>query len=542
MTDTDAASDDPSSDLGITPQDVSGEIQHFVRRQERRRRLVPRAALVGLCAGLLAIAFRLAIEHAEEFRSALYAVSRRFAPWGYALPPLFCALAAGLSLVLVRRLAPEAAGSGIPHLKAVLHRLRGLRSARLVPVKFASGLLAIGSGLALGREGPTVQMGGASGHLIAGWLGVTPRERQVLIAAGAGAGLAAAFNAPLAGVIFVLEELQGDFAPGVLTSSFVASLTADLVSRLALGQLPVFHLPAAPVPPLASLPAFLALGALAGLVGVLFNRSLLASLRQFEKTASWPFGLPAAIVGLLVGVVGWWLPGALGGGGPLVQETFSGQVAMAPLLALLALRFVMTILSYGSGVAGGIFAPLLVIGAQLGQGVGLAAGKWGSSISSAPGSTGAFPVVGMAALFAAIVRAPLTGIVLILEMTANYSLMLPLLAATFIAYGLADILGDRPIYQALLERDTLRSQDAPELAGTLLVERAVQAGAPFDGRRVADLKLPAGCLLITVEREGQSLVPDRDTILRAGDRITAVVAPHAAKAHHLLIEGTSIHS
>lgn len=187
MSDDVPAPEEPAPDLGITPQDVSGEIRDFVSRQERRRRLVPRAALVGLCAGLLAIAFRLSIEGAEHLRTALYSAARPLGAWGFALPPLACALAAGLSLHLVRRFAPEAAGSGIPHLKAVLHRLRGLRSARLVPVKFASGLLAIGGGLALGREGPTVQMGGGAGHLIGGWLGVTPRERQALIAAGAGA-------------------------------------------------------------------------------------------------------------------------------------------------------------------------------------------------------------------------------------------------------------------------------------------------------------------------------------------------------------------
>ncbi len=461
--------------------------------------------------------------------------------WGYALPPLALAGAAGLSLFLVQRFAPEAAGSGIPHLKAVLHRLRGLRSKRVVPVKFASGLLSIGAGLALGREGPTVQMGGASGHLLGGWLGVTARERQVLIAAGAGAGLAAAFNAPLAGVIFVLEELQGDFAPGVLTSSFVASLTADLVSRLALGQLPVFHLASAPLPPLGSLPAFLLLGALAGLLGVVFNRSLLAGLRGFSLLSRWPIGLPAAIVGLLIGIAGWFLPGALGGGTPLLAETFAGHLTLAPLLGLLALRFAMTILSYGTGVAGGIFAPLLVLGALLGQAVGLGTGRLAGGFSPAPGSASAFPVVGMAALFAAIVRAPLTAIVLILEMTAGYSLMLPLLAATFIAYGLADLLGDRPIYQALLERDTLRGQDAPELAGTLLIERTIQTGAPFDGIKVADLNLPPGCLVITVERHGKSVVPDRDTLLEAGDRLTAVVAPRAADGLRLITEGTSPH-
>ncbi|HEY0782731.1 MAG TPA: chloride channel protein, partial [Thermoanaerobaculia bacterium] len=287
---------------GVTPAAVVREIRDFERRHERRRRLAPRAALVGLCAGLTAAAFRLALEAAERGRTALFARLHELPPAaGFALGVLFCALPAGASLFLVRRFAPETAGSGIPHLKAVLQRLRGMKWRRVVLVKFASGTLAIGGGLTLGREGPTVQMGGALGQMVNGLLRGTARERQTLIAAGAGAGLAAAFNAPLAGVIFVLEELRRDFAPGALTAGFIASVCADIVSRLLLGQSPVFRVASPPVPPLGSLPFFLVLGLATGLLGVLFNRSLLASLRLFARTARWPAGTAAALVGLLVG-------------------------------------------------------------------------------------------------------------------------------------------------------------------------------------------------------------------------------------------------
>src|SRR5262249_54739057 len=160
-------------------------------------------------------------------------------PLGLGLVLALCGLAAGVALWLVRRFAPETAGSGIPHIKAVLHRQRGMKWKRVLLVKYASGTLGLSAGLALGREGPTVQMGGAVGQMVSRWFHARPRERHTLVAAGAGAGLAAAFNAPLAGVIFVLEELRRDFAPGALTAAFIASVSADVIARFLLGQEPV---------------------------------------------------------------------------------------------------------------------------------------------------------------------------------------------------------------------------------------------------------------------------------------------------------------
>jgi CIC family chloride channel protein len=524
----------------VTSDAIGREIRDFTRRQERRRRLAPRAALVGILAGLLAAAFRLTLEACDRGRNALFAFAHTLpGPWGLCLALGVCALGAGAALWLVRRFAPETAGSGIPHLKAVLHRLRGMSWRRVLLVKFASGTLGIGAGLALGREGPTVQMGGAAGDMVSRWLRSGARERHSLIAAGAGAGLAAAFNAPLAGVMFVLEELRRDFAPGALTAGFVASLTADVVARLLLGQSPVFRVANPPVPPLSSLPLFLVLGLLAGLLGVVFNRALLGSLRLFERTVRWPLGLPAALVGLAIGAVGWFAPEALGGGGGLVEITLSGRLALGMIALLLLLRFAMTMLSYGSGTAGGIFAPLLVIGAQAGLLIGLLGRPLFPAAASYPV---AFAVVGMAALFTAIVRAPLTGIVLILEMTESYSLMLPLLVACFAAYALADLLHEEPIYEALLERDLLRGRRPAEPEEAILLDLRVEEGAPFAGRRVADLGLPPGCLLVTVQHGLHSEIPTRHTVLHAGDQISVVIAPSAADAVDLLRRGVAAHS
>jgi chloride channel protein, CIC family len=519
----------------ITPADVTREIRDVARRRERRRRLAPRAALVGALAGLAAAVFRITLETCDRWRDALLGLAHTWpAPWGLALVMATCGLASGAALWLVKRFAPETAGSGIPHLKAVLHRLRGISWKRVLLVKFASGTLGIGAGLALGREGPTVQMGGALADMVSRWLHSGRRERHSLIAAGAGAGLAAAFNAPLAGVIFVLEELRRDFAPGAFTGGFVACVTADVVARLLLGQSAIFHVARPPVPPLSSLPLFLVIGLVAGFLGVVFNRALLGSLRLFDRASRWPVGAPGVLVGVAIALIGWFAPQALGGGGGLVEATLAGRVAMGALAGFLLLRFGMTMVSYGCGTAGGIFAPLLVIGAQEGLLVGLLGRPLFPAANAYPA---AFAVVGMAALFASIVRAPLTGIVLILEMTETYSLMLPLLLACFAAYAVADLMHDEPIYEALLERDLMRGQQGPEVGETVLLELHVEEGAPFAGKRVSDLGLPQGCLLVTIQHGVHSQVPSRDTVLHAGDHITAVVAPGAASAVDLLRSG-----
>ena len=244
--------------------------------------------------------------------------------FGWLFPVGFGAVGAFLGVFLVRRFAPEASGSGIPHLEAVLHRYRELHWKRVMSVKFVGGALAIGGGLALGREGPTVQMGGTIGAAVSEWLNVSTRDRLVLIAAGAGAGLAAAFNAPLAGLMFVLEEVQKDFRQAVFGSAFLAAAVADIVARFASGQLPVFRIPSYPVPDLTALPAFALLGVAAGLLGVVYNRSLIGTLNLFAKVPPKFALLAAAVVGAVVGLVAWFSPGAVGGGHHWPKRSWRG--------------------------------------------------------------------------------------------------------------------------------------------------------------------------------------------------------------------------
>ena len=374
-------------DLGgnsAVPRMVQREVRDFLRAHEQRRRQLPRSLLVGLFAGLVAVAFRGALAEADRIRDWLLVYVHAHPFWAFPLPLVLAAVGAGAAVYLVRRFAPEAAGSGIPHVKAVLHGLKAMVWQRVLAVKFLGGVAGIGVGLALGREGPTIQMGAAVGQMVSGWFSCTPRERRTLIAAGAGAGLAAAFNAPLAGLVFVLEEVQRDFSPGVFTATLIASVVADITTRLLLGQLPVFFVQTPSIPPLSLLPFALLLGVIAALLGVAFNRGLLASLGLFERLARWPAWTGGALVGLGVGAVAMFAPLAVGGGHHLVERMLTGELPLAALAGFFVLRFLLTMLSYGCGAPGGIFAPLLVLGAEIGLGVGGVAERFVPEVATVP--------------------------------------------------------------------------------------------------------------------------------------------------------------
>ncbi|MDB6078688.1 MAG: Chloride channel core [Akkermansiaceae bacterium] len=415
----------------------------------RRRHILPKALVVGIVAGLIASAFRLILNWSEDQR--MERMSHFHGIPALLLWMLLGALGGGLGLWMVRRLAPEAAGSGIPHLQMVVQGQKTLNWRRLLPVKFVAGVLGIGSGMTLGREGPTIQMGGASGLMVANWFRVKPGggERKALISAGAGAGLAAAFNSPLAGLIFVLEELQGNFTPVVFVAAFLASVSADVVSRLLVGEKPVFDLEAVSSGSGAyELPFALLLGLFAGGLGILFNRSLLGSLDGFDRftKSKW---LGGALAGMVAGIAGWYMPHLSGSGGALADQAIAGHIAIAVLPALLIARFFLTMVCYGCGTAGGIFAPMLVIGALGGLLFGHGANHFFPGWIPHPET---FAVLGMGALFTAVVRAPLTGIVLMVEMTGKYHFMLPLLVCCLAAYGVVEMTGCPPIYDALRRR------------------------------------------------------------------------------------------
>jgi CIC family chloride channel protein len=511
---------------------VESEVQEYLFIRQQRRRIFPLAALVGLCAGIAAILFRGALSGMDMLRNSLITWAHQFPAWGWIFPILFSIIGTLISFTLMQRYAPETKGSGIPYLKSVLLRFQEIEWRRVLPVKFLSGIASIGGGLALGREGPTVQMGGAIGAAISEWLKVSTREKLTLIAAGAGAGLAAAFNAPLSGLVFVLEEVQRDFQPIVFGAAFLAAAVADVVARLGADPFPVFSVAKYSTPPLQSLPAFAVLGIIAGLFGVLFNRSLVFSLEFFNRMKNRTWAL--IVMGAIIGLISWFNPMAIGNGHALAELTLKGDIALLAIPAWFAIRFVLTNLSYGTGVPGGIFAPLLVLGAL----IGLAVGKITQIIMpSAVPFPAVFAVVGMAAYFTAIVRAPLTGVVLIIEMTGNYEQMLPLLISCFFAYAVTEYMKDLPIYEVLLERDLLHSKNHKSNGQPIVMDFLVQEGSPFAGKVVKSLGLPPGCILVRCSDGKREWIPKAGTRLEANTKITAIIEPEASEGISILRNG-----
>jgi CIC family chloride channel protein len=394
----------------------------------------------------LVVAFRLAIRRADLLRDILIAHAHGWAVPGFLLIIGAIGGAAALAAWMVQRFSPYAAGSGIPHVEAVAKRELPPAPLSLLPVKFVGGVLAIGGGLVLGREGPSVQMGADIGAFVGAKLRLSEADCVALLAACGGAGIATAFNAPIAGAVFVLEELIRRFDTRIAIAALGSSCCAIAVARLFLGRAPDFKvLPLAYADPGSGLP-FLALGVLAGLFGMAYSGALLGSLRIAARLP-WSVELRAAVIGVLVGVIAWFTPGLVGGGDVLTQRMLSGSAgALLPFVSVLALRFALGPISYAAGTPGGIFAPMLVVGAQIGLLFAALSGTLFPHIALSPT---ACAIVAMAAFFTSVVRAPVTGIILVTELTGSFTQLMPMLWACFAAMVVPTLFRVRPIYESL---------------------------------------------------------------------------------------------
>src|SRR6516225_7382133 len=407
------------------------------------------ALVAGALAGLVGAVFRLSLDHADHLRDAVIRWAHGYEVVGFLLVIAACASATGLAAWLVRLYAPHASGSGIPHVEAVVRGELPQAPFRLVPVKFFGGLLAIGAGLALGREGPSVQMGASLAHLVGKVFHRSWPDCRVLVAAGAGAGLGTAFNAPIAGAVFVLEELVQRFEHRISIAALVASASALGVARVLLGDAPDFHVNLLGYADAGTRPLYFVFGAFAGLLAVAYNRVLLATLATARRLSPAPVELRAGVVGAAVGILGWFAPDLIGGGDAITQSVLAGSASLAALPAFFLIRFALGAVSYAAGTPGGLFAPMLVLGAQFGF---LSGGVCRTLLPYLDVQPEGFAIVGMAAFFAGVVRAPITGIVLATEMTGNVSMLLPMLCACAVAMLVPTLLRDPPIYESLRER------------------------------------------------------------------------------------------
>ena len=407
--------------------------------------LVAGAALVGALTGLLGVAFLRLLTLGTNLRLGLTArLAAEHPVSGWAILSLAVAASAAVAAWLVRRFAPNAGGSGIPYVERILRGHGIPHHAGVLPVKFFGGLLALSSGLFLGREGPLVQMGAVIGEKVGRQIPGVSAAWKSLMTAGAGAGLATAFNAPVGGTIFILEEVLRRVTPLSFILGATAATASAVIQRAVFHSGQDFHVVPIEDPPAASVLIFLAFGIFTGFVGVAYNRTLLFLRAVNAEISLLPAPLRAAAIGFLVGTVAWLRPEWVGGGDAITQSLLAGGSTL--IAGLIAIRFLLGPLSYAAGTPGGLFAPIITLGALFGIGIG----HWQSALwPTAQVSPTALAVAGMAGLFTATIRAPITGIVICLEMTGCYSLLFPLLATSLGAYLIPTLLKDTPIYDAL---------------------------------------------------------------------------------------------
>lgn len=408
------------------------------------------AVVAGAVIGFVGGAFRWCLEQADALRIDFTDWAHRLPGPGWLVVVAAAALGATLAALIVRWV-PLAAGSGIQHVEAVHLGDATPPPWPVLPAKFVGGVLAIGSGLVLGREGPTVHMGAAVGAEAARRVRLPDAEVRMLQAALGGAGLAVAFNAPIAGALFTLEEVTKSFRPLTVLATISATATAVGCARLVTGDHPDFIVGSLSSPSLAWLPLFIVFGLLTGCLGVFYNRLVLGVLDRVKALPRVPVIAKATVIGALIGLVTFLEPLATGGGDPLTQLLLGGHgLTLIAIAGLLALRLVAGPLSYAAAVPGGLFAPLLAVGTLWGVlFVGGFDAVWPGDHTSL-----AIPmaIVGMTAFFGATVRAPVTAIALVIEMTATTSVAVPMLAATAAAVLVAELWRAPPIYDSLRER------------------------------------------------------------------------------------------
>jgi len=411
-------------------------------RHHEDRILLLLTVIIGAIVGVVVVAF---IYVTENLGARMYPPGG--SPWRRLALPVIGALSTG---VLLSRYFPNARGSGIPQTKTALFLRDGFISFRTVLGKFSLSSVSLATGIALGREGPSVQVGSGIASTLGRSLGLSPSRVKALVPIGAAAALAAAFNTPIAAVLFTLEEVVGDLNAAVLGSIVLSSATSWIVLHLLLGDEPLFHVPAYQLVHPAEFLIYAVLGVVGGLVSVAFVKLLLWQRKYFlamPKTTEW---FQPAAGGLLVGIFGWFVPGVMGVGYGYVGLALNGKLALGAMALLAVLKVMATASCYASGNAGGIFGPALFMGAMTGGALGGAAHYL---LPDYTGGVGAYALVGMGAAFAGIVRVPLTSVIMIFEITRDYSIIVPLMIANLLSYFISSRLQEEPIYEALQHQD-----------------------------------------------------------------------------------------
>ncbi len=427
-----------------------------------RSKIILQAVMVGLISGLLVVFFKVSINKLFEFIQNF--ISQFDLSHKLLIFPLITTLGGLISGVLVFKFAPETKGSGIPFVKMVMARMGNITRVRTIVVKFLAGVAGIGTGLSLGREGPSVQLGAGAGALVGKIFKMKGTDQGKLIAAGAGSAIGATFNAPIAGTIFVLEELVNKFSASLLFPVLVATVTASSVARHFLGNNPSFTIPYITHDlSFEGISVCIILGIVAGFLGVAFAKIIYKNNEFFEKMDKIPNWLKPAIAGFGIGVIGIFIPYVLGSGNLSVDLLLQHKLALSVVVLVFAVKFFVTPFCFGSGAAGGIFLPMLMLGSFLGYIVASIFNMFGFHVDVV-----VMAMIGMGAFLASVARTPITAVVMVFEMTAGYTHILPIMLSAAIADLIAEKLNHRPIYASLIVNQ-VKSPEA-KLLSSLLVK------------------------------------------------------------------------
>ena len=425
-----------------------------LRQREDQLTLVL-SLVIGALVGLVVVAFILLTG-----RLAARMYPSGGSGWRRILVPTLGSLSTGY---LLYRYFPFARGSGIPQTKFALFINDGRILFRTVLGKFFCCSASLASGIALGREGPSVQVGAVLASVVARNLGLNPKQVKALVPAGCAAALAAAFNTPIAAVLFSLEEIMGDLHASVLGSVVLSSATSWMVLHLVLGDDPLFHVAGYQLVHPAEFAVYAVLGVVGGLGSVCFVKLLLGLRAWFMRLPKWTVWFQPVVGGLTVGLMGYFVPEVLGVGYNNVEKVLNGDIVLKLVVLFAVLKIVATAVCYASGNAGGIFGPSLFIGAMMGAAVGGVAHGLFPNSTAGPG---AYALVGMGTAFAGIVRTPLTSVIMIFEITRDYTIIVPLMISNLIAFFISHKLQRQPIYEALANQEGVhlptlhsRSQD-----------------------------------------------------------------------------------
>lgn len=495
--------------------------------------LVIRGLEVGLFAGLVAVLYRYMLSVAEDgldkVLTFIHGSWWKIAIWFGILWLI------GTFVCYIIKWEPASGGSGIPQ---VTGEVKGRMSPswwKVLVAKLIGGTASVFAGLSLGREGPSVQLGGMAAKGIAKITKADKTTELRMISCGAGAGMAAAFNAPLAGIMFVLEEIHHSFDKNILCMGIVATVVADYVSKLFFGQSTIFSYDTVNFP-LKYYWILILLGIIIGLSGVGYTKIMLKLQDTFKAIKKVPNTVKLPLVFVFSGVVGLVCPQVLCGGHSMVEFLMNEKPGFGVMFGLLVAKFLFGAICFACGAPGGTLYPLCILGTYLGA----AFGSIALQITGLPdGLWQEFAVIGMAGFFSATIKSPITGVVLVFELTGNMNNILPLVTVALISYAVSNLLGSEPIYEALLARI---SAPTSENQGSEISKRekiiksfVIPTGSDLADKKIKDIDWGRHALIITVERGEDSITPNGDVVLKAGDEIVFLVSQRrlAKTSEHL---------